>query len=135
MLASNDSAIDTTTRVLTIAECKLMSKEALVVAIGASDAHTLSRMRAVTVLYGLPDDTSAADQYRTLLNFVVEEGGGSKYMRVQRAIEKGIESARASQEEDESADCNTPPVKAAPDAPPDQKHIFTMAKMHRQPLF
>jgi hypothetical protein len=134
MLASNNSAIDTTTRVLTIAECKLMSKESLL-EIVASNAHTLSRMQAIAVLYGMPDDTSAADQYRTLLNFVVEEGGGSKYMRVQRAIEKGVESACASQEEDESADCNTPPVKAAPDAPPDQKYIFTMAKMDRQPQF
>ena len=29
----------------------------------------------------------------------------------------------------------TPPTKASPEAPPDQKHRFAMAKMNRQPQF
>ena len=42
----------------------------------------------------MPDDTKAADMYLALLDFDVANGGGSKYMRVQRAFRQGMKRAR-----------------------------------------
>jgi hypothetical protein len=38
-------------------------------------------------------------------------------------------------EEQENPLLVTPPAKAAPEAPPDQRHLYAMAKIFRQPQF